>query len=446
MTRVKVSSKTFGKARCVGADQAFDWTAVRAAFFAGEYTLCRHLLTQAPQPESEIWQARIDGRQVRYHDAITRLIPLKPRDPQLSAERDVWLASAYANGGDFPMADQLLERALAVLRAPSESYYRALHVRSMRQYLAGDYAGQEQTIQASLQSPHALDRAQAYSHRSWIAARREDFRAQLRDLTSAVQEHENSGYLDQYAFAIVVLALAALCRELPTEGIVDRVRCSARHVRHTEGTASSRFQLLRVLGWIDALQGNEVSAMGRFREAEAAVPSEFWNVFCTVDRAYLARAMERRHAARDALRAADLQASRLAWDSTRDEERLILLTLAQLLAPENPALAERYLAAFRSLKTEMHRRMGSLGDRRTRALQLYPHGIALLHLGERAAGIEMLEEAWSIFSAIEYGWRAALAALDLYTATNEDQWLQRAREQIAPWPHSWIARQVRNAG
>ncbi|HKU67401.1 MAG TPA: hypothetical protein VJP85_06485 [Candidatus Baltobacteraceae bacterium] len=430
----------------MGAGQAFDWSGARAAFFAGEYSRCCALLAGAPEPQAQIWHARIDSRQVRYADAIARLLAFTTPDPEVAAERDTWLAAAYANSGEIAMAHQLLDRAFDVLRAPHENYYRALHVLSISQYLGGEYAAQERTIERSLESPYPVDRAQAYSHRSWIAARREDFRAQIRDLLSALQEHEESGYLDQYAFTIVLLALAALCREIPTTGIVERVRGAARHVRSTEGTVSSRFQLLRVLGWIDALQGNEISALSRFREAEAAVPSEFWNVFCLVDRAYLARAMQRRHAARDALRRAEIDASRLPWENTRDEERLVLLTIAQLFAPENPALAERYLAAFRSLKTGMHARMGWIGDRRTRALQLYPHGIALLHLGERSAALDMLKEAWRIFTDVEYGWRAALCAFDLYEATAEPQWLERAREQIAPWPQSWVAREVRNSG
>jgi hypothetical protein len=62
-----------------------------------------------------------------------------------------------------------------------------------------------------------------------------------------------------------------------------------------------------------------------------------------------------------------------------------------------------------------------------------------LHLGEREAAIGMLEEAWNIFSAFEYDWRAALAALDLYKTTGEMRWLEHARRQIAPWPRSWIA-------
>jgi hypothetical protein len=144
--------------------------------------------------------------------------------------------------------------------------------------------------------------------------------------------------------------------------------------------------------------------------------------------------------AEDALEAAHQEASRLNWSRTRDEERIILLTIAQLFAATHPALAERYLALYRSMPTEMDPRIGWYGDRRARALQLYPQGIALLQLGEREAALHMLEEAWNIFRHFEYGWRAALTALDLYKATGERHWLEDARRQIEPWPRSWIAR------
>jgi hypothetical protein len=73
---------------------------------------------------------------------------------------------------------------------------------------------------------------------------------------------------------------------------------------------------------------------------------------------------------------------------------------------------------------------------------LYPHAVALLHLGEANAALPMLEEAHDIFAAFEHDWRAALAALELYKATSKRAWLRRARAEVAPWPHSWIAREV----
>lgn len=427
----------------MGEQGAFDWTPVRRAYFAGEYGECRRLLENAPAPEAEIWLSRIDGRQVRYADAIARLLRLSPSDSRTAAERDMWLAASYANTGEFPLAHQLLDRALLVLRAPDEAYYRAIYIRALAYYLAADYTATAAAIEELFESPHPQDRAQAHALRSWIAARREDFRAQLNDLLKSLEEYEAVEEPDQYGFANTLLSIAALCRELPTEGIVDRLRKAWGRVRSGEATASSRFQLLRVLGWIEALQGDEISAMRYWRVAEKDAPSEYWRVFCLVDRAYLASVSDRKEAARETLAAAHQRASLLAWGSTRDEERVILLTMAQLFAEDDPALAQRYLAVFRSLPTQMHSRMGWVGDRRTRALQLYPHGIALLHLNEQQAAIGMLEEAWTIFTSFEYGWRAALAALTLHTATGEPQWLQRAREQIAPWPQSWIARKVR---
>lgn len=116
-----------------------------------------------------------------------------------------------------------------------------------------------------------------------------------------------------------------------------------------------------------------------------------------------------------------------------------------MFSQSEPARAERYLSMYRSVSTSVNLAVGWQGDRRVRALQLYPHAVATLRLGEFDAAIVMLEEAWRLFSELDYLWRAALAALDLYKATGKGEWLRHAREQIAPWPKSWIARDVREA-
>lgn len=422
----------------------FDWAPVRAAYFAGDYSKCRELLEGAPSAESAIWFARMDTRTNRYPDAIRRLLNISPPEGRTAAERDIWLASAYS-ASDRTLAHQLLDRALPVLRPYGEPYYRGLYTRSILHFLAGEFDACLPCLEELLQSPNAIDRAQAYSHRSWIAAKHEDIRTQLSYLQLSLEQHLQCDPIDQYAFMHTLVTLAALCREVPTQGVIDKLRTALGHARRGEITDFSWFILLRVLGWIDALQGNEISAVRRFREAEACAPSAFWRVFCVVDRAELANAMGNKTAAQDALAEADAQAWPLEWSSTRQEERIILLTLGELYATKDPARAQAYLAKFRSLRTEMHDRVGWVGDRRTRAFQLSAHGTALLHLGDRQDGIAMLQEAWAIFTAFEYFWRAALAALTLFEATSDDMWLERAREQIAPWPKSWIARDVRDA-
>lgn len=426
-----------------GESDSEPWERVRSLYLAGYYEPCRQMLEGVLGPRAQLWLARIEGRSGRKAASLERLLTLQPEDERIAAERDVWMASAYFESDQFDLSQRLLDRALQVFRPPEEMYFRALHIRALAFFLAGDYEAAWEPTSVLLTSPHPIDRAQGYSHRSWLFAKRDlDLRSQLRDLTTALEIYEQIDEPDQFTFVRTLNSLAILCREIPTEGIIERVRRNVCRTLANEATAFPLFQMRRLLGWFDALQGDEMAALRQWKDAEALAPTEFWRVFPLVDRAYLAAAMGRKSSARELLAAADRQASRLSWSETRDEERLILLTIAQLFVAEDPARAQRYLAMFRSLRTQADARMGFVNDPRAKALQAYPHGIALVQLGELDAGVGMLEQAWEIFTRFEYGWRAALAALEIYKATGEATWLERAREQAAPWPKSWIARDV----
>lgn len=424
----------------------FEWGQVSELFRTGEYSKCREVLESAPVPDAAFWLSRIDVRQGRVSEAIARLTALENLPERSSAERDIWLANAYKSNSEFSLAHGLLDRAMRVFTAPEEQYYRALYVRAVAYYLAADYDHAAEPLRFMLESANARARAEAVALRGWICAKHRDMRTYLSNMLLSLDEELIATERDYYAIMHTCLVLAVLCRELSVpDGVVKRVREAMTLVRMTEGTAFPFFQSTRILGWADALRGDEVSAMRRWREAELVAPSEFWRVFCIVDRAYLANSEGRVTACRELLDQADAAASRLSWNQTRDEERLILLTIAELFSVYDPVRAELYLARFRTLTGEMEPLSGWIADGRPRALQLYPHAVALWHLGERNAAIEMLKEAWEIFTAYEYGWRAALAALGLYRTTGLQLWLDRAVEQIAPWPNSWIARDVRNA-
>jgi tetratricopeptide (TPR) repeat protein len=429
----------------VNARDPFDWTPIHTAFLAGDYPLCRRLLADAPKPQADLWLGKIDYRLVRLDETIHRLLNLSTGDPHLRAERDSWLAAAYASSGELSLAHQLIDRALEVLAPPDEAYYRALYVSAMALYFEQNYEAALDVVTPMFESPNPLDRGLAYNHRSWIHARAENLQGQVHDLLLSLDEFEKVDQPDEYTLAHTLVSLTAMCRELSTQGVYERVRDAMPRIHDTEGNALSNFLLQRHMGLIEALYGNELSAMRRWRIAEASAPTDYWRVFCLVDRASLAATMGRAQTSRKALEKADKLASNLNWSSTSDSERIILLTIAQLYAEDDPARTQRYLAAFRSLSTQMNPRIVWVGDRRTRALQLYPHAVALLRMGERDAALPMLEEAHDIFIAFEHGWRAALAALELYKATSESRWLERAQAEIAPWPQSWIAREVRNA-
>ncbi|HET9097849.1 MAG TPA: hypothetical protein VFN37_14400 [Candidatus Baltobacteraceae bacterium] len=345
------------------------------------------------------------------------------------------------------MAHELLDRAMPELKPPEEAYYRAVYIRVLTHYLTGEYDRALEAIRDLLESPDPNDCGQALALRAWVAAKRGDLRAHLNLMLEALNEYLSAKEPDQYGLAHTVETLAVMCRELAVEDrVIECVRTGLNRVRLSEATAFPRFQSMRLLGWAQALRGDEIAALRAWRDAQAAPPSEFWRVFCLVDRAYLSLVMGRIDAGTKILDQADRVASGLKWSETREEERLILITIAQLFSERDPGRSERYLALYRTLSSPMEQRIGWVGDPRARAMELYPQAVALLRLDESAAAIPMLEEAWDIFTSVEYGWRAALAALDLYKATGKADWLQRAREHIAPWPHSWVARDVRNAG
>jgi DNA-binding NarL/FixJ family response regulator len=68
-----------------------------------------------------------------------------------------------------------------------------------------------------------------------------------------------------------------------------------------------------------------------------------------------------------------------------------------------------------------------------------------LRRGDAEEAQAALHEAWDIFEEFQYGWRSALCALRLAEVTGDNEWLQRAAKKIAPWPRSWIARDVARA-
>ena len=127
------------------------------------------------------------------------------------------------------------------------------------------------------------------------------------------------------------------------------------------------------------------------------------------------------------------------------EERSALLVLAELFSHHDPAVAEQYLARFRSLSASVLPMLSYGTDPRVRGFESYSQGLAWLRLGDAEEGKNALTEAWSIFEDFNYGWRASLCALGLYEATQDRSWLDRAARKIAPWPQSWIAKRIADA-
>ncbi len=236
----------------------------------------------------------------------------------------------------------------------------------------------------------------------------------------ALDELESMREPDMLVRLSTIFTLAALSRELPLENdIFERVRLAYEHMEPTSGLQLQYFKLTRVIGWIEALRGDELAAFRYFRTAAELAPAPHWRVLCMTDRAYLAGTTGERAFAMDQLYGAHEQARAISWNDAQQEDRMTLLNLAELFAAVDPAIAQRYLALFRSLRTPMDTRMLFASDPRVPALEAYSAGMALLRLGEVEAARTSLTQAWETFRDFGYGWRAALCALGLHKATRE---------------------------
>lgn len=417
------------------------------AFLAADYPECRRLLGELKDPvRAAVLTAKVDFREQRYVEMIQPLAALKPKDPLLAIERDILLGAAYGHTSDYTTARLRLDRALEKAQPGSELHSDALFYKALIAWLEHEHRESEAIAVVLTQHASANNRARGHVLLSWIAVRRRDVDRQVYDLMKALDLLAGAEKPDEYYRAKALRTLSLLSRELPLPKEAQRVRETYAAIQWTPGILLEQFQTMRYIGWIDALEGDELAAFRSFRAASALAPSEHWRVLCLTDRAYLARNTGERTFAHDVLHEAHDLAQKLSWHETLREERSSLFVLAELFATVDPSLSQTYLAQFRSLNTAVMLGISYDDDPRTRAFAAYSSGKALLELGEIEEAIAMLSEAREIFDAYHYGWRTALCGLALHKATGEASWLLDARRQVAPWPHSWIARDVAASG
>jgi DNA-binding CsgD family transcriptional regulator len=140
--------------------------------------------------------------------------------------------------------------------------------------------------------------------------------------------------------------------------------------------------------------------------------------------------------------AADL-AERVEWRAIRGEERVALLLLAELYAPHDGALAMSYVARYQETGDRYEPLLASNADRRVPAIVAYCLGYVHEQLGELEEAEESYKEAFEIYDAIGYDWRAGRAALGLSRIVKDStSWKNAAKKKLQQYPLSWLAAQL----
>ncbi len=427
------------------ARPVFDHDEFTSALRAADYDRCRELIGAGDTPEAALAAARLAIRERRFVDIIGSLSDFPAATTSMRAERDVLLGTAFGSTRDYVAGRRLIDRALSDLAPDDPLYEEALYQKAAVAWMQHEHREAEDVAIVQVNSADANSRARARVLLSWIALRRGEVLKQVDELQKALDELDVAPEPDQYYRANALFTLALLCRELPLREVTERVRSIFDAMPWTPGLQLARFQVTRFIAAMDELEGNELAAFAGFKKAMRLAPSEHWSVLCFLDRAALAKNTGETAFAAEQLQEAHEIAQRLSWNDVTGEERSALLVLAELFAHENAAIAEQYLARFRSLGSTVIPMLTYSTDPRVRGFEAYSQGVAWLRLGDAQEGKAALTEAWGIFEDFNYAWRAALCALGLFEATRDRRWVQRAARKIDSWPRSWIARRVAEA-
>jgi DNA-binding NarL/FixJ family response regulator len=117
--------------------------------------------------------------------------------------------------------------------------------------------------------------------------------------------------------------------------------------------------------------------------------------------------------------------------------------LATLFAPTDMARAQHYVSLYMQLGKEgISPNVALANDRRAAAFEKYAMGRVQQVIGNDKLAIATLQEAYDIFSAAGYRFRAALTAFALFEVTADGRWIERARADAAIYPNSALYRRV----
>jgi tetratricopeptide (TPR) repeat protein len=429
------------------------------AFRNGRSSDCLAALHGHDDPACRFVAARAALRLLRPDLVLDELEPIDETDLLSAGRAEFFLLRALAltGLGRFEEARAALELArVHAYGTPSAALEADLHVATARYAFAGnDFTTAGRAAEAALAvTPCALDRgdyfiplchsrARALHTLGVVEAAGGRYAAQLSLLRAAIGEFGSTGVPDAWTSANLLMNLSFYVRDFDLADEAGMLRQEIAHPWPGDLDVQ-RFYILRSLGWSSALRGDHLGAFREFRAAVEIAPTPALKVWALADRAYLGNELGEPTFARDELeRAADL-ASRIEWNTILGDDRAALLHLAKQTAAVAPARARALFENYRRVKSKLSPDVLNKIDRRLRAHEFFADGIISRGENARDAAREKLTCAFEIWSAIDYRWQAATAAIELAELGCGTFYREYAVREAAARPRSWLARHVEN--
>lgn len=355
-------------------------------------------------------------------------------------------ARAYMKARNFDAGESMLEDAQRALgEADAGRSHELAYARARLSWNRREYDPQNKDIALAMRSNDPALQFNALNLRAWMHAGLEDYRSTMNDLRACLRLYREHGYRCGLSNVAVTLQSAlGFGWELNDAQAEHDAEDAFETIEWTPDIGVYRFLCLRGLAWYAFLRGDSARAQWFFKDSKDVAPSPAWKVIAHVDRAYVARMNLNEAWAAEELYEAHAIARNVDWHSTRDEERAALVTLAVLFAPTDLGQAQRYVSTYIELgANNIHPNIeASHAPRRSVASEKYAAGHVQAMLGNSDLAARDLEQAYEIFSAIEFDFRAALAAQALHELTKDDRWLENARAHVSKFPKSALAQRL----
>lgn len=349
-------------------------------------------------------------------------------------------ARAYTKARDFDLASAMLDSAEQLMQGGDDPRRSKIALHRLRlMWTTGNYDAENELFTVAMRDPDPAERLSTLVARGGMHGGLENYRQQLEDLKTALRLYlQNREQCDLSSVAAALQTAIYVGFDMAESEPVRLAEQVFNTIEWTHDLAVYRFLCLRGLAWSAFLDGESARAQWLFKDSKDAAPTDAWKVMAHVDRAFVARMNGNEAWAIEELHQAHALARGIDWQSTQNEERTALTTLAAMFAPVDMAQAQRYVSTYIRLgKDSLDPTLASAKEpRRNTAVQRYASGCVQAVLGNRDVAINLLESAYATFNDIEYSYRAALAAQALYDVTGNVAWLNLTRAHAGKYPKS----------
>lgn len=417
------------------------------AYLAGRSNTCLNLLHGHDSSSAALLRVRALLRTGRVDDAVVELGENVPRfgDHAASAAHQFLLGTALARRGEFETAHDALANAESYAKSTGdrELIAEAAYYRALTAFTRGDLALTEDIVSETLDEQGGSAHVRLLDLLGLVAGLNGDIERQITMQVAANQHAASIADRDAYIEAAALNNLSIPVAETNPPEIAAFVRDRANAIAWNDELRPMHFHVTHHLAWLEALAGNHLSAYRHFRSAIKLGPTTARRAEAVAGLGYLAREMGEAINAAECIAEAEELAGQVDWSASDNDERLVLLQLATLVAPADPVRAAQHIDRYKAISKAMSRmHVTAHGDPLGRAKEAHAFGLVAKAQYGVTFAVPLLHEAFGLFRSVSSNWRAAAVALDLYELAGDRAMLAYAQEHAARIPQSWLARRL----